>query len=96
MSATRVELDLTSAQIDQLREIMDNLPLNRYAPLICAVLKRLPLSDASRSTGADGRPGRFTAVEPGRAFRLVPLTDKGREGLAQIERLLAPLLGDAS
>lgn len=98
MNTTRVNLDLTNTQIDQLREIMDNLPLNRYAPLICAVLKGLPLSAASRSTGADADPRAPLPTSPqGSAggFRMVALTERGRAGLAEVERLLAPLLGDA-
>lgn len=38
----RIELDLTTRQIDQLREIMENQSVGRYADLICAVLDKLP------------------------------------------------------
>jgi hypothetical protein len=34
--------DFTTTDIDQLRTVMDNLPLNPYAPMLTKVLKSLP------------------------------------------------------
>jgi hypothetical protein len=54
---THVEFDLTDQQIDQLRAVIDRLPLDPYASLVVAMLKKLPLeADASRSSGADVDP----------------------------------------
>lgn len=122
MSAThRIELHLTPAQIDQLREVMDGLPLNRYAPLIVVVLRALPMLPCSHpskhvganadglpecslcgqeipesvASGADAGPRvPLPSSPPGPvgSFRLEALTDRGRAGLAEVERILAPLL----
>lgn len=67
----RIELDLTPKQIEQLREVIDRLPLNRYAPLIVAVLPKLPLDSAATAeplSAGDGSPavrgpGFFRAVQ---------------------------------
>lgn len=40
----KIELYLTGHEIDQLREIMDNAPLNPYAPVIVKVLAALPIT----------------------------------------------------
>lgn len=59
----KIELDLTPAQIDQLRQVIDWLPLARYATLICAVNKALPIleSDAEATvTAADPTLGIFS------------------------------------
>lgn len=40
----KIELYLTGHEIDQLRELVDNAPLNPYAPVIVKVLAALPLS----------------------------------------------------
>jgi hypothetical protein len=38
----KIELDLAPEQVEQLRQVMDALPLNRYAPLVVSVLRALP------------------------------------------------------
>lgn len=40
----KIELNLADREIDQLRELMGSLPLGKYAPLVVAVLKALPLT----------------------------------------------------
>lgn len=34
--------DLTPTDIEQLRAVMDSLPMNPYGPMFCKVLKALP------------------------------------------------------
>ena len=90
---TRIELDLTDEQIDQLRRVVDGLPLDPYASLVVAVLKQLPLeSDAvpSNNGGGADREGPHPQGSPG-GFSLIPFTPKGRERLPEIEKLLATL-----
>jgi hypothetical protein len=41
----KFELDLAPAQIQQLREVVDALPLNRYITFVAAILPQLPLTD---------------------------------------------------
>jgi len=48
---TRIELHLTDAQIDQLRAVMDGLPLNPYVNLVVTVLKALPLESDRNQAG---------------------------------------------
>src|SRR5579859_6729221 len=38
----KIEFDLTERDIDQLRWIMNHLPLSSHAPLVVAILKALP------------------------------------------------------
>lgn len=99
MNATRIELDLTPAQIQQLREIMDGLPLNRYAPLIVAVLKKLPMeSDAGTPSGVGADPALVTpSRESGGFLKIgISVTDKGKAALPELARLLAQFSqGDA-
>jgi len=40
----KFELDLPDAQIDQLREVIDALPLNRYIGLVARMLPQMPLA----------------------------------------------------
>lgn len=72
MKTIRVTFELTDYQIDQLRTVMDGLPLDPYAGLICAVVKKLPLeSDAIPSlTGADADPRPLPAQGPVGGFSL--------------------------
>jgi hypothetical protein len=74
MSTTHIELDLTDAQIVQLREIMDAQPLRLYAPLIIKVTDALPLESAADSQpSADSRRPVPSALEaPGRGFLSKP------------------------
>lgn len=87
---TRVELDLTDVQIDQLRAVVDRLPLDPYASLVVAVLKQLPLSAAGTPSGADARPAQNIS-ESGCGFSLIPFTPRGKAQLPEIERLLSRL-----
>ena len=90
---TRIELDLTDAQITQLRAVMDGLPLNRYAPLVLAVLPNLPLENGSASV-ATSAPDAAAAPNPpqGRgSFSLVGFTNKGKAALPELTRLLSRL-----
>jgi hypothetical protein len=45
----KIELELTPAEVDQLREIMDSIPLKRGPMLICKVLKALPMNKPNPS-----------------------------------------------
>jgi hypothetical protein len=90
---TRIELDLTDEQIVQLRQIMDNLPLNRYAHLVVAVLKALPFdheSVAGTPSGADARPAQ-DAPDAGCGFSLIPFTPRDKAALPHIEQVLGTL-----
>jgi hypothetical protein len=53
---TRIELDLTDAQIDQLRTVVDGLPLDPYASLVVAVVKALPFDHESNRNQAVAAP----------------------------------------
>lgn len=69
----RIELDLTDREIDQLRKLMDSLPLGTYAPLVVTVLKALPLTAehaylqgiAGHPTPWDDSPGERAAYLAG-------------------------------
>lgn len=97
---TRIELDLTDAQIVQLREIMDAQPLRLYAPLIIKVTDALPLESAadSQPSADSSRPAPSLPVETGRGFQLRALTPRGAQAVATIDRALSRLLphGDSS
>lgn len=41
----KFEIDLPDADIDQLREVIDALPLNRYIGLVARLLPQMPLTD---------------------------------------------------
>jgi hypothetical protein len=85
---TRIELDLTDAQIVQLRTLMDGLPMNPYIGLVVAVVKKLPLESADCPPSvADARPAQNIS-ESGCGFSLHAFTPKGQAGLAHIERVL--------
>jgi len=81
---TRVELDLTSRDIEQLRELMDNLPLNPYGPLVVTVLKALPLD----SRGS--LPTSYCDTPP--TVNISALTDKGKAAMPALIKLLGPHL----
>ena len=49
----------------------------------------------SRPNGVGSAPGSVSGTGAGRGFQLRALTDKGRAGLAEVERVLAPLLGES-
>lgn len=87
----RIELELTDPQIAQLRAIMDGLPLNRYAPLVLAVLKKLPLESdaATNASDADRRAPNPQGLAGG--FSLHALTPKGERLLPELQRMLGRL-----
>lgn len=90
---TRIELDLTDAQIDQLRTVVDGLPLDPYAALVFAVLKALPYDHESAvcpPSDADARPPQNIS-ERGRGFSLTARTPKGEAMLPEIQRVLSQL-----
>jgi hypothetical protein len=91
----RIEMELTSAQVNQLRAVIDNLPLSRYASLIVAVLPKLPLSADVLTPVTDAGPASNTPSGLG-GFSLKPLTPKGREKLPEVERVLAQMFGGQS
>ncbi len=41
----KLELELAPAQIDLLREVIDELPLNKYVTLVAGLLPQLPILD---------------------------------------------------
>lgn len=93
----KIELELTPKMVHQLRAVMDNLPLNPYAPLICTVNKALPFeSDAETILGTDAAATPNPLQGRG-SFSLVGFTDKGKAGLPHLLRVLSRLPhGDGS
>lgn len=53
----KIELDLRPEQVQQLREVIDAVPMNHagtsYLPLIATVLKALPMTDIVSSPMSD-------------------------------------------
>lgn len=96
---TRVELDLTDVQIDQLRTVVDGLPLDPYASLVVAVLKKLPLeSDAvPPNSGADADLRTLTPSGSAGGFSLLAFNPKDAAAVRKIEQQLArlPHTGDS-
>ena len=87
MSTTRIELELTPKEIEQLREVMDAQPLRPYAPLIVKVLKALPLDNESapQVPEADSSPAAPTLCqESAGGFQ----TLLGKEALSEVMRRL--------
>lgn len=60
---TRIELDLTDAQIVQLRTVIDGLPMNPYVGLVVAVAKKLPLISEDSDGRVMYRNGQFVPLE---------------------------------
>lgn len=85
----RIELELTDHEIEQLRQVIDWLPLARYATLICAVLPKLPLteSEAVPSRGPDAPPV-SSPYGTGAGFSITAFTPKGKAMLAHIQKVL--------
>lgn len=97
MRTTRIELELTDSEIDQLRQVIDHLPLSRYAPLICAVLPKLPIIESdAEGPGADTDPQVLTPSGPVGGFSLHALTPKAQRMLPHIERVLGTVEVDLS
>lgn len=91
LKRTRIQLNLTDEQIDQLRAVVDGLPLDPYASLVVAVLKQLSLSDAAPPTGADADRRDLHAQGPGGGFSLHAFTPKGKAALPHLTRVLGEL-----
>jgi len=91
---TCVTLELSDTQVEQLREVMDGLPLRTHATLIVTVLKALPMTDSAavpRSSPESAPHAHAGPVSGAGAFSLTALTPRGRERLPEIEKLLACL-----
>lgn len=61
---TRIELDLTDPQIDQLRAVVDRLPLDPYASLVVVVLKALPFDHEFNRNQAASAPSDAGVITP--------------------------------
>lgn len=89
----RIEFYLTGHEIQQLREIMDNAPLNPYAPVIIKVLAALPLSGNDIATFPPaGTAPASTTPSAGRGFSevdaLVEHERKRSHNMEQFDRTL--------
>jgi hypothetical protein len=95
MKTIRIELDLTPKMIDELRWLIDGLPICTYAPLIMAVLPKLPFDHESaagpplNSAGADPAP--VSSAQESGGFSLHALTPKGERLMPEIARILGRL-----
>lgn len=88
----KIQLELTPQMVDQLRYVIDGLPICSYGPLILAVLPRLPLESESDPIPApDATPASSTPVGAGAGFSLVGFSDKGKAALPELTRLLSRL-----
>lgn len=89
-----ITLDLSDALVEQLRQVMDSLPLRTHAVLIVTVLKALPMTDsvAVPTPSPEGVPHAHTGpVSRAGTFSMTALTDKGRARIPEIEALLGSL-----
>lgn len=90
----KIELDLTPAQIDLLREGLDELPLAKYISLIVPMLEQLPITESDVATArgnADSLPAPLAAREVAGGFKINAYTPRGVSMLDALERVLAPL-----
>jgi hypothetical protein len=83
-----IALELTDEMVDQLRFVIDSLPICTYHRLILAVLPKLPLESAAANPSA-GATVALTPLGAAVGFSLHALTPKGRERLPELERLLS-------
>jgi hypothetical protein len=94
-SQMKIQLDLTPAQIDLLREGLDELPLAKYITLIVPLLDQLPFteSDVAAALGnADSAPpAPLASRELGGGFGLTAYTPRGVSMLDALERVLSPI-----
>lgn len=86
----KIELELSEKMVGQLRTVLDNLPLSRYAGLIVAVLPQLPLSAVDPAHDADATVA-LTPLGAAVGLSLTAHTPKGRERLPDLDRLLSQL-----
>jgi hypothetical protein len=90
----KIQLDLAEQQVNELRQVMDWLPLARYALLICAVNKALPLESAVDPIPDEDASVALTALAAtvsAVGFSLCGMTDKGKAALPELTRLLSRL-----
>lgn len=94
----KIELDLSEALIQQLREVIDGLPLwprggrPGYIELVAKILPQLPLeSVAGSDTGADSAPAPLESREVAGGFKLSAYTPRGVSMLESIDRVLGKL-----
>jgi hypothetical protein len=89
----KIELDLTPAQVDLLREGIDSLPLAKYITVIVPVLKQLPItgSAAGSAPSADSSPAPLATRETAGGFGLRAYTPRGVSMLDALERVLGRL-----
>jgi len=88
----KIELDLTPAQIDLLREGIDELPLSKYSTLVATLLPQLPLeSVAGPDTGADSAPAPLESREMAGGFRITAYTPRGVSMVDALERALGKI-----
>lgn len=89
----KIELELTPEMVDQLRFLIDGLPICTYAPLILAVLPKLPLENESESvaTSAPDAAAAPNSLQGRGSFSLVGFTNKGKAELPELTRLLSQL-----
>lgn len=92
----KLELNLTPAQINLLREGLDELPLAKYITLIVPLLDQLPLIESAVGAGmarADSTPAPLESREVAGGFRITAYTPQGVSMLESLERVLGPLEG---
>jgi hypothetical protein len=91
----KITLDLTPAQIDLLREGIDELPLAKYITLIVPLLEQLPLTESDVATAlgnADSAlPSPIRSKETGSGFRLTAYTPPGASLLDSLDRVLGKI-----
>jgi len=95
----KFELDLTDALIQQLREVIDGLPLwarggrPGYIELVAKLLPQLPLESAADVHRSDSAPPAPTYRETGGGFQMRALTPRAVSMVEAIDRVLARLPG---
>lgn len=92
----KLTLDLTPAQIDLLREGLDELPLAKYISIIVPMLEQLPITESDVSTArgnADRPPAPLASVGVAGGLRMTAYTRDGVMALPALQRALEPLGG---
>lgn len=88
----KLELDLTPAQIDLLREGLDELPLAKYITLIVPLLDQLPFTESDLAkTRSDSTPAPLESREVAGGFKMTAYTPRGVSMLDAIDRVLGKL-----
>ncbi len=90
----KIELDLTPKQIEQLREVIDALPLfttprsKGYHELIMAILPKLPLEPVAARSSADSAPAPLESREVAGGFKMTAYSARGVSMLDALDRVL--------